>query len=83
VGGSHLETDHTYRHYREALVYPDLLWRGDRERWEMVGAKDIVERAHERVRDILAQDRAPLLTDAQEKELAGIEAKWREVVLAG
>lgn len=80
VGGSFIGTEHTYRHYREALVYPDLLFRGERSRWEGAGSKDLAEMAREKVRDILAEEQEPLLSEEQEAELATIEARWREIV---
>jgi trimethylamine:corrinoid methyltransferase-like protein len=70
--------DHTLDNYRDQLHYPDLIHRGERQPWEEKGAKWIHERAHDRVVEILAQPREPLLTEDQEREVLRIEARRAE-----
>ncbi len=81
VGGGFVEHEHTFEHYRGELVYPDLLHRGDREVWERRGARDILEAAQEKVFEILSQEREPLLTDDQQRELNRLQEKWTERVM--
>ena len=78
VGGSFMMADHTLENYREQIHYPDVIHRGERQPWEKAGGKWIHEAAHERVEQILAEDREPLLTEAQEKELLAIEGRRLE-----
>ena len=79
-GGNFMVADHTLDNYRDQLHYPDLIHRGERQPWEERGAKWIHERASDRVQQILAQPREPLLTEEQERELLAIEARRTEEV---
>jgi trimethylamine--corrinoid protein Co-methyltransferase len=54
--GQFLDTDHTLTHFREHW-YPDLFERGNYERWQQTGGKNLTERATERVNKILAEHR--------------------------
>jgi trimethylamine--corrinoid protein Co-methyltransferase len=52
-GGHFLEAQHTLRHFREAHFLPKLSLRQPFEQWEQEGAKDAVQRANDRCRDLL------------------------------
>ncbi|MGQ9732701.1 MAG: trimethylamine methyltransferase family protein [Candidatus Zipacnadales bacterium] len=78
IGGNFMVADHTLDNYRDQLHYPDLVHRGERERWEKNGAKWIHDRAHDRVNEILGRPRGLLLTEAQERELLALEARGLE-----
>jgi trimethylamine:corrinoid methyltransferase-like protein len=70
--------DHTLDNYREQLHYPDVIHRGERQPWEEAGGRWIHERARDRVAEVLARPRTPLLTEDQERELLAIEARRHE-----
>jgi trimethylamine:corrinoid methyltransferase-like protein len=59
-GTQFLTALHTYRHCREAYR-SDLLTRQGREAWERAGARDLLARAHARVRALGAAPPAPPL----------------------
>jgi trimethylamine--corrinoid protein Co-methyltransferase len=77
-GGNFMIADHTLDNYREQLHYPDVIHRGERQPWEEAGGRWIHERARDRVAEVLARPRTPLLTEDQERELLAIEARRHE-----
>jgi len=54
-GGSYLGHDHTFRHFRKELYFPELFSRQTIDGWISNGAKVSHEVAHERVEAILAE----------------------------
>ena len=60
IGASHLETEHTLRHFRD-LWQPRLLDRAVRkdDAWEAQADRRLLERATRRFHDVLAQYRPP------------------------
>ncbi len=74
----YLGDPHTLAHFRDELFEPALGFVGRRETWQAAGARTAVERARERVADILAEPVESLLDEAAEQELLTIEARWRE-----
>jgi trimethylamine--corrinoid protein Co-methyltransferase len=68
-GGNFLEHEHTLRRFRGEHFRAVLADRGTRDAWERAGARDALERARERVRQILASHRPPGLAPAVEREL--------------
>ncbi|MEJ2748773.1 MAG: trimethylamine methyltransferase family protein [Anaerolineae bacterium] len=73
-GGHYLEDDHTFDHFRDQLWRPSLLARYGRDDWQAAGSKDMAQRVHERVLEILDSHKAPPLPDA----IAGVLADLRE-----
>ncbi|MCD6515169.1 MAG: trimethylamine methyltransferase family protein [Candidatus Odinarchaeota archaeon] len=69
-GGHFLAQRHTLEHVKKDHFIPKLGDRLRRERWEQMGSKDIVERAHEVVKKIISEHEpeVPLEKDV-EKEL--------------
>jgi trimethylamine--corrinoid protein Co-methyltransferase len=53
-GGSFLQSDHTLRHFRKELYFPELFRRQTIDQWLQSGGKMIHEVAHDRVEEILA-----------------------------
>ena len=51
--GHYLEEDHTLTRYRQDVWYPGLFERSRFHDWQAAGSKDVVERAAERVRELL------------------------------
>ena len=62
-GGHYIETEHTYRHFKNELWHPSLMTRTAREEWVMLGAKDMAARIHEKLQGILEDYEAPALPD--------------------
>jgi trimethylamine--corrinoid protein Co-methyltransferase len=58
--GQMLDTEHTYRHFRERW-YPDLLDRRIYDEWQDNGSKSLAQAAAERVTAMLEEHRAPAL----------------------
>jgi trimethylamine--corrinoid protein Co-methyltransferase len=58
--GQMLDTEHTYRHFRERW-YPDLLDRRIYDEWQANGSKSLAQAAAERVTAMLEEHRAPAL----------------------
>jgi trimethylamine--corrinoid protein Co-methyltransferase len=54
-GGSFLGSDHTVRHFRQELYFPNLFKRQSIEQWTQAGSKMSHQIAHERVQEILAK----------------------------
>jgi trimethylamine--corrinoid protein Co-methyltransferase len=54
-GGSYLQHDHTVRHFRQQLFFPDLFRRQTIEQWVKSGSPLSHQLAHRRVQDLLAQ----------------------------
>ena len=74
IAGSFLETEHTLEHFREELWEPTLLFRNRREMWDH---RRLDEVAQTRADELIAADRAPGLTEEQDKALLAIETRFR------
>jgi trimethylamine--corrinoid protein Co-methyltransferase len=74
-GGHYLEEDHTFNHFREQLWNPSLLTRPGRDEWQAAGSKDMAQKVHERVREIVNSHQAPPLPDAVVAALASLREK--------
>ncbi len=73
-GGDFLMQDHTMKYMRTLPSAPNLIERGNRERWLSFGGKDLGERAAEIASDILANHKpAPLSDDAKSEIRAIVE----------
>ena len=55
AGGGFIDTDHTLNHFRDELLVPDLVRYQSRDAWEAAGRPDMVTRAREKARRILAE----------------------------
>jgi trimethylamine--corrinoid protein Co-methyltransferase len=74
-GGSFLEELHTLRHFRAELRDSRLANRLTAPAWTAAGSKDVLARAREMARDILAAPEERFLTDEQTRELRVISAR--------
>ena len=54
-GGAFIDSDHTLTHFREELLVPELIRYQSQEAWDAAGRPDMVSRAREKVRHILAE----------------------------
>ncbi|MFX1437115.1 MAG: trimethylamine methyltransferase family protein [Promethearchaeota archaeon] len=66
---SYLSLKHTAKNTRKELFVPLLSDRNRRTIWQRAGAKDIIERAKEKVEKILGTQKGPELNKSIEKEL--------------
>ncbi len=69
--GQYLDHPHTLKYFRERW-YPDLFERGNYSQWQGKGAKDLGERATERVNEILEEHKPELLPEDMLKALRKI-----------
>lgn len=60
--GTFLSHPHTLRHFRSESYVPPLFWRGPRSAW---AGKDIVEKARQRVKEILAEHEVAVPIDPE------------------
>jgi trimethylamine--corrinoid protein Co-methyltransferase len=74
--GNYLESEHTLRHFRDVLHFPEVFRRDRRGGLEKLAELDADRRAEQKVRDILSAPTAPILTPEQDKELEKIETTW-------
>jgi trimethylamine--corrinoid protein Co-methyltransferase len=74
-GGHYLEDDHTFDHFRQQLWNPSLLTRFGREEWKAAGSKDMAQKVHEKVLEILNSHQAPPLPDAVVSTIASLREK--------
>jgi trimethylamine--corrinoid protein Co-methyltransferase len=71
--GNFLATQHTRRWFKQELFIPSpVIDRDYRQVWETKGAKDIVQRAHERVEQLVAAYEPKPLSKEAETELTDI-----------
>jgi trimethylamine--corrinoid protein Co-methyltransferase len=68
-GGVYLDQAHTVRQMRKALSVPSLSDRDSYEEWHKKGARDPVQAACERVREILATHHPPPLAEDVRREM--------------
>ncbi len=67
--GSYMAEEHTVRHFRQEHYLPQLLPREPYETWQKEGSRSALDRARERVREILAAHTPRELDPALEREL--------------
>ena len=79
-GHAYLMEEHTLANFRDEYYYSPLANRLNAPAWEAAGAKDVVERAAEAVRDILAAPAQPCLTDEQSREVTDLLVRAEETL---
>ena len=80
--GNYLSHEHTVRHFRQELWFPNSLWmRESYEAWGTGGRSTMADRAITQVEDILANHQAEPLDPVLDKEIDRIvESAHRELV---
>ena len=73
-GGHFLDSETTLSHFRD-YWFPSLLDRQIRDRWLKRGGKPLGQRLNERVKEIIAEHRAPELSAEQSRKLREIMAR--------
>jgi trimethylamine--corrinoid protein Co-methyltransferase len=77
IPGNFLTTDHTLEHFRQEMFTPRAADLSLYQEWDLHGGKDALERARERVEEIL-RSHAPLpLPPEQDREIERILQKAR------
>jgi len=74
----YLGSDHTYRHFKEELRVTPLMSRERWAVWESDGKKELIDRAAQRVEELLKSPPSDHLSGSQREKLAQIEKKWLE-----
>ena len=80
AGGAYIMEEHTLTHFRDEYYYSPLANRMSGPAWEAAGSKDVVERASEKVRDILAAPVEGFLSDDQSREVWALLSKAEETL---
>jgi trimethylamine---corrinoid protein Co-methyltransferase len=77
-GNSYIMEDHTLAHFRGEYYYSPLANRLNAPTWEAAGARDVLERAADTVRAILAAPSQPFLTEEQSREVKTLLVRAEE-----
>jgi len=75
--GQYLDSEHTLRHFRDRW-YPELFERANYERWLESGSRTLVERAAERVDEILAGHRPESLPPDVQQAVGAVVQRAEE-----
>jgi trimethylamine---corrinoid protein Co-methyltransferase len=59
--GTFVSEDHTFDHYRDALLMCDLIDHQPRDRWQAEGSPDLLSRAREKAKRLLKEHQTPAL----------------------
>jgi trimethylamine--corrinoid protein Co-methyltransferase len=80
TGKTYLDDEHTLKYFRTEYFKPKTFTRSSRATWESEGAKDLSQRAKERVNGILKEQKPAPLSGAMVKEMRLIsESAEREL----
>ena len=74
-GGHHLGTAHTMRHFRDAFYRAELFDYNSAEQWALEGSETAYERAHKKVKQLLADYEPPAIDPAVEESLLDFIAR--------
>jgi len=77
-GGDYLSTEHTLENFKKELVFPELVSRCKREAWESSGSKTMLERAEDKVKELLGKKKVNYLSEVQRGKIMKVEKKWIE-----
>lgn len=78
LSGDFLSHEHTLLNFRDEFNFPELIFRAKRDAWEKAGSKDLTERAEEKVKMILKEEKKEYLSPSQKEKLLKVEKKWIE-----
>ena len=71
-GGTFLPTEHTLRHFKDELYFTKLADRTTYETWAATGKKDMLQRAKEKVAEILKKPRTAGITQSRRENVAAV-----------
>jgi trimethylamine--corrinoid protein Co-methyltransferase len=75
TGGHFLLEDHTLRHFKKELWFPELFDRRQRVQWQAEGGKDVNGRIQDRLDQILDTHQPPPLDHAKTAAIAKIKRR--------
>ena len=79
-GNDYIMDEHTLTHFREEFYFSPLANRMNAPTWEAAGGLDAVERAHQRVQEVLARPAESLLSENQSREVQRLAACAEEAL---
>ncbi|MDD5687372.1 MAG: trimethylamine methyltransferase family protein [Elusimicrobia bacterium] len=68
-GGHFMDKDHTLKHFKDGIWYPELFDRNKRQQWSNEGSTTMCDRAHLKLNKILSEHKVESLDSAVEKEI--------------
>ena len=71
-GNSYIMEEHMLAHFRDEYNFSPLANRLSAPTWEAAGARDALDQAEDRVRNILAAPRKVFLSDEQSREVKAV-----------
>ena len=74
-GGHYLAEEHTMKHFREELYFPQTLNRKNYDAWKLDGSKTFGQAANERVKKILKENNPASLPPEVEKQIKAVSAR--------
>ncbi len=77
--GNFLESEHTFENFRKSIWQPQFFERDSYEAWKTAGAKTLLAKLNQRVKDIMANHQPEPLSAAVEKKVAAILAEREQL----
>ena len=74
--GDFLKTEHTSQWFRKESYFPMLIDRKSEDNWRALGAKDMLQRAREKVEELVANYKQPELAGDVAEEIDAIMGKY-------
>ena len=74
--GNFVETEHTLAWYKQESYFPKLIDRHSEGDWRALGSKDMLQRARDRIEELVAAYQKPELPDDIEKEINAIMGRY-------
>ncbi len=71
-GGTYLPTEHTLKHFKDELYFTKFADRNTYETWSSAGKKDMLQRAKEKVAEILKKPRQTGVFESKRKDVAAV-----------
>jgi len=81
-GKNYLEHEHTRRHFKQEMFFPELSNRKGYEGWIREGGKSLEEKAKEKCQRILNAEKKSYITEKQKQELLNIEEKYTRMLVS-
>jgi trimethylamine--corrinoid protein Co-methyltransferase len=80
-GGGFLSEEHTMRHLREEMWFPELWHRGPWDAWVASGRRSPLDIAHERVQQYLEEPLGPVLDDDRIRDVGRVVQEAERALL--
>ena len=74
-GGNFFAAEHTFKHFKDSMYFPEILNRQSYDIWQKEGSRDFYTRANELVKKILAEHRPPDLPKDRVEAIKAISAR--------